>query len=65
MGGLFKKPKVPKPPPPPKPVRMPVESSKNVQKAVARKKAQSLSRTGRQSTILTDMSGSSGQSLGA
>jgi hypothetical protein len=53
----------------PKPVRMPVETDPAVLQAAQRTRQSALSRQGRLSTIMTDMTksttGSSGQKLGA
>lgn len=63
MGGLFS-PKI-KQPSAPKPVRMPTEQDPEVLAAAQRTKQAAMQRAGRMSTILTDMTGSSGQKLGA
>lgn len=49
----------------PRPLRMPNDNDASVVEAGRRTRAAALGRRGRQSTILTDAIGSSGQKLGA
>lgn len=64
MSGLFK---TPEPPPPPKVTRMPVATDPKIQEAVKRRRLAASQRTGRQSTIMTDLQNKTGSSgkLGA
>lgn len=63
MGSLFGKPEKPKPPPPPAP--MPDEDDEQLRIAKRRRTAQTLARSGRMSTILSEGSGDySAETLG-